>query len=150
VVERGGEVRTWHIPVANRVNLFSRLKDGVDVESTLYTDESPLYKRVPEGLQHAIVNHSDKEYVRGAVHTGTIDGYWSLVKRGIIGSFHRVSIKHLHRYLFEFQMRYNNRETADFFGVVIARLLIGSALRYKMLTADPTAASDPEPSDALF
>jgi transposase-like protein len=150
VVERGGEVRTWHISQVNRYQLMTRLEDSVDVDASVFTDESPLYKRMPGGRQHAIVNHSDKEYARGEVHTGTIDGYWSLVKRGIIGSFHRISAKHLHRYLFEFQMRYNNRETADFFAVVVARLLIGSALRYKMLTADPAAASEPEPSDVPF
>ena len=58
----------------------------------------------------------------GNVHTGTIDGYWGLLKRGIIGSFHQVSIKHLHRYLSEFQFRWNNRESQDIFVLVIAAL----------------------------
>ena len=99
---------------------------------------------MPDGLQHATVNHSEKEWVRGEVHTGTIDGYWSLVKRGIVGSFHRMSIKHLHRYLFEFQWRWNHRSEPDMFARVIARLLIGRALQYKALTADPQQGEQPE------
>src|SRR5262249_36147358 len=71
----------------------------------------------------------------GDVHTGTIDGYWGLLKRGIIGSFHQISIKHLHRYLSEFQFRWNNRQSQDIFTVVVVALLIGKALQYKTLTA---------------
>ena len=133
VVERGGEVRTWHIPQVNRQHVISKLQENVDLDSTVYTDESQIYKRMPDGMQHASVNHSEKEYVRGEVHTGTIDGYWSLVKRGIIGSFHRVSIKHLHRYLFEFQCRYNNRENQNLFGLTVARLLVRIPLPYRRL-----------------
>jgi hypothetical protein len=71
--------------------------------------------------------------VRGDVHTGTIDGYWGLLKRGIIGSFHQVSIKHLHRYLSEFQFRWNNREAESMFMLVVAALVIGRALPYAEL-----------------
>jgi hypothetical protein len=71
--------------------------------------------------------------VRGDVHTGTIDGYSGLLKRGIIGSFHQVSIKHLHRYLSEFQFRWNNRESESMFMLVMAALVIGTALTYDRL-----------------
>jgi hypothetical protein len=100
----------------------------------VYTDESPVYHRMPENVKrHEQVNHSAKEYVRGDVHTGTIDGYWGLLKRGIIGSFHQVSIKHLLRYLSEFQFRWNNRKSENMFLMVVAALVIGSALPYKEL-----------------
>jgi hypothetical protein len=103
VIERGGKAKTWHIPRVNRHHIIQKLKDTISLEADLVcTDESPMYKRFPEGMTHEIVNHSAKEWVRGDVHTGTIDGYWGLLKRGIIGSFHQVSIKHLHRYLNEF------------------------------------------------
>jgi len=69
----------------------------------------------------------------GDVHTGTIDGYWGLLKRGIIGSYHQVSIKHLHRYLSEFQFRWNNREAQSMFTLVMAALVIGTALPYAQL-----------------
>src|SRR5439155_23454812 len=92
--------------------------------------------RMPENVgneKHEIVDHSAKEWVRGDVHTGTIDGYWGLLKRVIIGSFHQVSIKHLHRYLSEFQFRWNNGEAHQIFMLVIAALVIGSAMPYKNL-----------------
>ena len=73
--------------------------------------------------------------MRGDVHTGTIDGYWGLLKRGVIGSFHQISVKHLHRYLSEFQFRWNNRKAPEIFMLVIAALVIGSALPYKELIA---------------
>lgn len=103
MVERDGKVSTFHVPALNRWHMIDKLKEGISVEAELVcTDESNLYIRMPENIQnHEIVNHSAKEYVRGQVHTGTIDGYWGLLKRGLIGSYHRVSIKHLHRYLAE-------------------------------------------------
>jgi hypothetical protein len=89
---------------------------------------------MPENIQkHEIVNHSAKEWVRGDVHTDTIDGYWGLLKRGVIGSFHQISVKHLHRYLSEFQFRWNNRDSAEIFTYVVAALVIGTALPYAKL-----------------
>jgi transposase-like protein len=151
MVERDGRVKTYHVPALNRYHVISKLKEGISVEaSAVYTDESPLYKRMPENIQkHEIVNHSAKEYVRGEVHTGTIDGYWGLLKRGLIGSFHRVSIKHLHRYLSEFEFRWNNRETQEIFAAVIIGLVIKSALRYKALTASEIPAP-PASDDLIF
>jgi hypothetical protein len=136
IVERGGKAKTWHVakPV-NRYGVIGKLQDTIAVDaSALYTDESSLYKRVPANIQkHEIVNHSAKEWVRGDVHTGTIDGYWGLLKRGVIGSFHQISVKHLHRYLSEFQFRWNNRESQDIFALVMAALVIGIALPYAEL-----------------
>jgi len=127
-------------------------KGNVSIEAPLVcTDDSRLYDRMPENVQkHEIVNHSAKEWVRGEVHTCTIDGYWGLLKRGIIGSFHQVSIKHLHRYLSEFQFRWNNREAQDMFALVVAALVIGSTLTYRMLidkniNLAPSASAEPDP-----
>ena len=134
IIERGGKVKTWHIPQVNRKHVISKLKDVVSINTDLVcTDDSPLYKRMPENVKrHESVNHSAKEWVRGDVHTGTIDGYWGLLKRAIIGSFHQVSIKHLHRYLAEAEYRWNHRED-DLFALVVIRLLIASAMPYKKL-----------------
>lgn len=65
------------------------------------------------------VDHSTRQYVVGAVHTNTIEGFWSIFKRGIVGMFHKVSAKYLPLYVAEFQFRYNNRENDDIFGVAI-------------------------------
>ena len=146
IVQRDGEVRTWHIPQVNRYHVISKIEGNVSIEAKVYTDESHLYKRMPPNVQHhEIVNHSAKEWVRGDVHTGTIDGYWGLFKRGLIGSSHQVSVKHLQRYLDEFQFRWNNRDSEDIFTLVVLALLIGKALQYKKLIADPvppTSASE--------
>jgi len=75
------------------------------------TDQSPIYGSLTkEGYTHQIVNHSAKEWVRGDVHTNGIENFWSLFKRGVIGSFHKISVKQLDRYLAEFMFRFNNRE----------------------------------------
>ena len=81
-----------------------------------------------------------------------MDGFWSLLKRGIIGSFHKVSVKHLDRYIGEFQFRFNNREEQEIFAAVIIGLVIKTALRYKALTAKTTSSSpsEAEPSDEPF
>src|ERR1035438_8087022 len=117
--------------------LNEKIKDNVAITAdAIYTDESNLYGTVAgciKNHRHDTVCHIAKEWVRGDVHTGTIDGYWGLLKRGIIGSFHQVSIKHLHRYLSEFQFRWNNREAQSMFMLVVAALMIGTALPYTEL-----------------
>jgi len=72
--------------------------------------------------KHRTVNHSKDEYVRGEVHTNTVESAFSLLKRGIVGSFHQISAKHLHRYLSEFQFRFDRREMPDLFGATVARM----------------------------
>jgi transposase-like protein len=86
------------------------------------TDESGLYVRLNKrGMKHESVSHSRGEYVRGNVHTQTIDGFWSLLKRGILGTFHNVSKKYLPLYVAEFEFRYNNRNNPEIFAAAIAR-----------------------------
>jgi transposase-like protein len=148
MVERDGRARTYHVRNMNRHNIVDKIRDNISINATaMYTDESQLYKRVPENIQkHEIVNHSAKEWVRGDVHTCTIDGYWGLLKRGIIGSFHQVSIKHLNRYLSEFQFKWNHRKHPEIFMLVIAALVIGTSLPYKKLieSIDEPANAGPE------
>jgi DNA-directed RNA polymerase subunit RPC12/RpoP len=84
VVERDGRAKTFHIPKINRHHVIAKLKDNIAVNAdALYTDDSRIYDRMPANIQnHEIVNHSVKEWVRGDVHTGTIDGYWGLLNLG--------------------------------------------------------------------
>ncbi|MGD0669326.1 MAG: IS1595 family transposase [Bryobacteraceae bacterium] len=138
VVERDGRARTCYMPSVTMRNVVKKITDNVSIEATaIHTDDSHLYGTTAgciESHQHETVNHIQKEWVRGDVHTGTIDGYWGLLKRGVIGSFHQISVKHLHRYLSEFQFRWNNRESQDIFALVVAALVIGIALPYAELT----------------
>jgi hypothetical protein len=87
--------------------------------SLLCTDQWVGYKHLDKEFPHATVDHARGQYVVGAVHTQTIEGFWSLIKRGIIGTFHKVSHKYLPLYVAEFQFRYNNRENEDIFGEAI-------------------------------
>jgi hypothetical protein len=151
MVERGGKAKTCHIPKINRKNVVAKITDTISIDADLVcTDDSNIYDRMPENVKkHESVNHSAREFVRGDVHTGTIDGDWGLLKRGIIGSFHQVSIKHLHRYLSEFQFRWNNREAQNIFTLVIAALVIGSAMPYKVLTEPLEGETDNGPEVSL-
>ena len=87
--------------------------------SLLATDESAIYAKL-KGVPRGTVNHREGQYVVGAIHTNTIEGFWSILKRGIMGSFHKVSEKYLPLYVAEFQFRYNNRGNPDIFGEAIA------------------------------
>jgi hypothetical protein len=87
--------------------------------SLLATDESKVYRGLID-YNHQTVDHHRKQYVVGAVHTNTIEGFWSIFKRGVVGSFHKVSAKYMPLYVAEFQFRYNNRSNADIFGTAIS------------------------------
>ncbi len=152
MVERDGRAKTWHVPAMNRHHIVGKIKDEISITAdAVYTDESSLYKRMPENIQkHEIVNHSAKEWVRGDVHTCTIDGYWGLLKRGVIGTYHQISVKHLTRYLAEFQFKWNHRDAQDIFVLVIAALVIGSRLKYDdLIAAEKTRPKTKEPEVEL-
>jgi IS1 family transposase/ribosomal protein L37AE/L43A len=87
--------------------------------SLICTDQWTGYRNLKKTFPHAAIDHSRKEYVTGAVHTNTIEGFWSIFKRGVVGTFHNVSKKYLHLYVAEFQFRYNNRFNDDIFGDAI-------------------------------
>lgn len=113
LVERGGKVRSMHLPSVNADNLRPILKQQLNTEKTrLMTDGEGQYRILaPMFASHESVNHGAGEYVRGDVHTNTVEGFFSILKRGIIGTFHHVSPQHLQRYATEFDFRYNHRET---------------------------------------
>ena len=96
--------------------LKAAIKENVSIPSTrLITDELPAYKSVGKEFQggHDVVNHNRKEYVRGDIYTNTAESFFALLKRGVYGTFHAVSKKHLHRYLSEFEFRWNTRKVDD-------------------------------------
>lgn len=110
LVERGGSVRSHHVPAVNAKTLRPILVSQVDRGSFLMTDEAAPSKMMGREFgNHQSVNHAIGEYVRGGAHTNTIEGYFSILKRGITGTYHHVSQQHLKRYLAEFDFRYNER-----------------------------------------
>jgi transposase-like protein len=114
LVEReSGQVRSHHIPTVNAKTLKPILTERLNAAQTrLMTDGERILRTFkPMFASHETVNHEAGEYVRGDVHTNTVEGYFSILKRGIIGTFHHVSPQHLLRYTTEFDFRYNHRET---------------------------------------
>jgi transposase-like protein len=110
LVERNGEVRSFHMPTVRANTIRSVMARNISLESDLMTDESKLYTYVGHNFaSHGTVTHSAREYVRGDVHTNTVEGFFSILKRGIYGIYQHVSEAHLNRYLSEFDFRYNNR-----------------------------------------
>ncbi|MEO5806008.1 IS1595 family transposase [Devosia sp.] len=110
LVERGGDVRSFHVDKATKVNVAAIVAQNVNHEAVLNTDESRLYTEVGALFAaHHTVNHSGKEYVRGDAYTNTIEGVFSIFKRGMKGIYQHCGEKHLHRYLAEYDFRYNNR-----------------------------------------
>jgi transposase-like protein len=112
LIERGGEARSFHIKNATAKTLRETAVKIASRKSYLMTDENAAYTKLGKEFDgHATVNHSANEYARlgGFVHVNSAENYFSIFKRGVIGTFHHVSEQHLHRYLAEFDFRYNNR-----------------------------------------
>jgi transposase-like protein len=114
LVERGGNVRSFHPAKADGETVNAIVRQNIARESRLMTDESPYYKRIgKEFAAHETTIHSHGEYVRGDVHTNTVEGFFSIFKRGMRGVYQHCKEKHLHRYLAEFDFRYNTRKITD-------------------------------------
>lgn len=137
LLQRGGRVKTFAIPTVTAKNLKRVIRESVDPSSRILTDEFLAYRGIGAEFAggHETVRHSIREYVRGDVHTNTIECYWALLKRGLTGTFHSVSRTHLHRYLAEFDFRFNNRKIED--GERVKRAIQaadGRRLTYKQQT----------------
>lgn len=137
-IERGGKLRVRHVKGSDRKTLHGFIRETVhDNAEAIYTDEWSPYKGIAdENTRHETVNHSADEWVCGDVHTNTVESAWSLFDRAVIGSYHKVSHKHLAAYLDEFAFRFNNRENPYLFRDTLLRLIKGDALPFKKLIAD--------------
>jgi transposase-like protein len=109
-VQRGGTVRVKVMPQTNTEQIEKFIGETIQPKSNMVTDEHAAYNRVHLNYEHDRINHGNKEYVRGNVHTNTIEGYWSLLKRQIVGIHHSVSPQHLQRYCNESAYRYNSKD----------------------------------------
>ncbi|MBN9085476.1 MAG: IS1595 family transposase [Reyranella sp.] len=110
-VERGGEVQTDVVPDRRGMTVLPKLRRMLVPGARVVTDDNAIYDALPtNGYPHASVNHSKGEYVRGPIHTNTIEAFWAQLKRGINGTYIHVSQKHLDKYLGEFEYRFNLRK----------------------------------------
>ena len=136
-VQREGKIRLQVIQHADKETLHKFIRDNTapDTEA-IYTDELPAYWGIEDAdTRHRSVNHSAEEWVVGDVHTNGIESVWSLLKRSIIGSYHKVSIKHLDAYLDELEHRFNNRKNEYIFRDTLTKLVQAAKLPYQELVA---------------
>lgn len=115
LVERGGKVRSFHVSDVKATTLSKILREQIAAEAKLMTDEASMYTKVGrEFAEHGVVHHSSREYARGDVHTNTVESSFALLKRGLIGTYHKCGEQHLKRYAVEFDFRYNHRSALGF------------------------------------
>ncbi len=138
LVERDGRVRSRHVQTVTGATLRPILQEQIDKRAHIMTDESPLYPGVTgQFAGHSTVNHSIGEYVRAGsfIHTNTAENYFSIFKRGVVGTYHHISATHLKRYLGEFDFRYNLRAGLGFSDdermAHIAQGVMGKRLTYR-------------------
>jgi transposase-like protein len=136
LVERGGKVHSHHVPHVTAANVGAVLEAQLHDDAILYTDDDKTFRSVkPRHRPKGVVKHSIGKYVRGDVHTNTIEGYFSILKRGIVGVYHHVSQQHLKRYLAEFDFRYNERSKLgiddEARAAKLAEGIVGKRLTYR-------------------
>jgi hypothetical protein len=126
-------VRSFHVPSADAATVAKIVRENVRAESRLHTDESKLYIGVgQEFAAHETVNHSGNEYARGDVTTNTVEGFFGIFKRGMRGNYQHCAEKNLHRYLAEFDFRYNTKNITDGERAVLAiQSGVGKRLTYR-------------------
>ena len=137
LVERGGRVRVRKIEHVDAATLKRAIRDNVHRDSMILTDEWPAYRGIGKEFRwgHYTVNHSAGEYARGGAYTNTAESFFSLLKRGIVGSFHHVSVEHLDRYCDEFGFRWDTRGLNDSDRTAIAlKQAKGKRLTYRQPT----------------
>jgi len=141
-IQRGGELRLQHVTGATVGTFQEFIEEHIsDNAERVMTDQHPAYPAALGELvdRHETVNHIIGEYVRGDVTTNRIESVFSLFKRGLIGQYHKLSAKHLQRYLTEFEYRFNRRDDADVFIETVRRLCGFKPLRFADLTSDPVS-----------
>jgi transposase-like protein len=134
LLERGGNIRTIVVPNRKRAALQTEVRKHVEAGAALYTDALPSYAGLAQDYAHAVVDHA-VEYVNGRVHTNGLENFWSLLKRGIAGTYVSIEPFHLFRYLDEQSFRFNNRKVNDSsrFNRVLSQI-VGKRLTFAQLT----------------
>lgn len=136
-IERGGQVRLRRIPNVRKKTIREFVDETISPDAqAIYTDELRSYIGIDtDTRRHETVRHSADEWVVGDVHINSVEGVWSLFKRSIVGSFHKMSAKHMDRYLEELEWRFNNRGNPNIFLDTLRRIVNTDPLEYRDLTA---------------
>jgi hypothetical protein len=142
LVERGGKIRSFHVAGTSAAHLVPILRANIAKETAIMTDEAGQYAHLgKEFASHEFVNHSAGEYGRGDVHTNTLEGYYSIFKRGMKGIYQHCSEKHLHRYVAEFDFRYSNRSKLGVEDIERSEKAISGAAGKRLMYQEPREAA---------
>lgn len=136
--KRNGDLRFFHAEDAKSGTLSRYIQENISEDvDVIVTDDLPAYKSATQPHKHETVNHTRKEYVRIGtdIHTNTVESAFSLLKRGIIGSWHKISAKHLESYLAEMEFRFNRRKRSDLFLDTLRHMVTADPLTFERLTA---------------
>jgi transposase-like protein len=135
--QRGGKVKTTVVPDVKVATIEKHILANVRKGSNVYTDDFLSYLRLKKHFKHGVVSHGKGEYVRGDIHSNSAESFWALFKRGYMGTYHKMSKKHLQRYVDEFAYRYNSRGAtmSERFEDAVLRVSKRGKLSYKTLTA---------------
>lgn len=133
IVERGGELRAKKVPDTTGYQLRQFVYKNLEFGSKLHTDEWWGYKGLAQAFKHKFIKHNEGEYVKDDIHTNTMEGFWSLLKRGVVGIYHSMSDKHLQNYIDEFVFRYNSRMFSESYRFDTMLNNINTHLTYKQL-----------------
>ena len=142
LVERGGSVRSFHVDGTAAADVVPIIKENVARETRMMTDEAGQYAHLKKDFaEHEAVRHGAGEYVRGDAHTNTLENYYSVFKRGMKGVYQHCSEKHLHRYVAEFDFRYNNRSKKGIEDAQRRALIVQGAAGKRLMYRRPDEAS---------
>ena len=141
LVERGGRVRSQIVREVAARTLRPIIVAQLDAKTSLMTDDAGQYRHMHKDFRHEVVNHGIGEYVRGEAHTNTVESYFAILKRGIAGTYHHVSQRHLKRYLTEFDFRYNERMALEVTDVERAAKAVKGVVGKRLTYHQPNNAS---------
>jgi transposase-like protein len=136
--QRGGDLRFFHAQDVKSGTLAKYIHENVSADvDVIVTDDAPVYPRAMGEFKgrHKTINHSKKIYAIGEVHTNTVESAFSLLKRGIMGTWHKMSAKHLPAYLEEMTFRFNRRKRSDLFLDTLRHMVTAPVLTFEKLTA---------------
>ncbi len=143
LVDRTGEARSFHINEANVANIMPIIRENLATEARVVTDDAGYYRNLDREYLHAFVIHSQGQYGCGEIHTNTIEGFFSIFKRGMKGVYQHCSEKHLHRYLAEFDFRYSNRSALGIEDTERALKALSGATGKRLTYRQPDSSQSP-------
>lgn len=138
ILQRGGKIHLRHIPNTGKWTILRQVKDNIKTDATIYTDQLGAYAQLTRyGYKHSYVNHQETYVIKGTdIHTNSIEGFWSIFKRGVTGVYTHISPKYLQNYANEYGFRYGNRRLEDgMFYEMLRQIALKKSLKVAQLSS---------------